>query len=326
MITGRNVTTPPTVHVICPIYNGRVFLPSFLDSLQAQTHAQWVLWVRDDGSSDDSGAIVRSYADRDGRIRVLDHDGERRGAAQAFRWLWDRIPGAADYVMFADQDDVWLPEKITRTLEAMRTAEAERDGAVLVHTDLVVVDAALREIAPSFWQFAGIDVHSTSLSRVVVRNMVTGNTAMINRALRECTGSISSDAVMHDWWVACVAAAFGRVVALPYASVLYRQHGANTIGVRRSAAHASWRELPAESLNAFARSAKVRADIAIAARQAMAFVSAYGAALPERDRIFLHEYARMPSQGFLRRKWDVVRMQLLPGNGLLRNVGLLLRA
>ena len=316
----------PTIHLLCPIYNGRSFLPAFLESLQAQTHTEWVLWVRDDCSSDDSGDIVREFSQRDSRICLLPSDGERRGAAHSFRWLWHRVPEEASYIMFADQDDVWLPEKISRTLASMESAERERDGPILVHTDLVVVDAELREIAPSFWRFAGIEVNSTSLSHVVVRNIVTGNTVMINRAMRERTGAISPDAAMHDWWVACVAAAFGRIVSLPYASALYRQHGANTIGARQSAANAPWHALPAESLGALARTGRVRDDIAIAARQAMALASVYGAELPKRDRIFLNEYARMPRHRFLRRKWDVLRMQLLPENGLLRNVGLLLRA
>jgi hypothetical protein len=161
---------------------------------------------------------------------------------------------------------------------------------------------------------------------VIVKNVVTGATAMLNRALRERVGTIPPAAAVHDWWVACVARAFGRIVALQTPTVLYRQHGANSIGARRPSSTLAWYEVPRETPGAFGRAAKVRAGIAAAAHQARAFLERYHDDLSAADRQFLASYARIPERGYLRRKIDIVRMQLLADNGFVQNVGILLRA
>ena len=324
---------PPTVHLICPVHNGARFLGEFLRSVAAQTHTDWRLWVLDDASRDDSAALVHAFAAADPRVVLLEPTAAPtagvptpRGAAAAFAWLWDALPPDADYVMFADQDDVWLPDKITLALAAMQAAEATRAGPVLVHTDAVVVDATLRQIAPSFWRYAQLTPKPAALQRFVVLNVVTGNTVLLNRALRDRVGRIPAAAAMHDWWVACVAAAFGRVVAVPTPSVWYRQHGANTIGARDAALPTTpWARLRLAA-RAITRTATVRTDIATAARQAEALLAHYGHALPLRDQRFLRAYGMLPSRGLLVRKWLLLRLHLRAERGLLRNLGLLLRA
>lgn len=335
MSEARTPTTPiqPAVHIICPVHNGARFLGEFLHSLAAQTHPHWQLLVLDDASRDDSAGVVRGYAAADARVVLLEPTPAPhaavpapRGAAAAFAWLWAQLPPNADYVMFADQDDVWLPGKIAQALEAMRAAEAERAGPVLVHTDAVVVDDALREIAPSFWHYAQLRPEPVTLRRLVVHNVVTGNTVLLNRALRERVGPIPAEAAMHDWWVACVAAAFGRIVALPTPSLWYRQHSANAIGARDAVLPASLPARAERAAVALARTSRVRTDIAAAARQAQALLARYGAELSDREGRFLRAYSLLPSHTLLERKWQLIRLHLLPERGLLRNLGLLLRA
>jgi hypothetical protein len=216
--------------------------------------------------------------------------------------------------------------KIAQALAPMQAAEATRVGPVLVHTDAVVVDATLRQIAPSFWRYAQLTPEPATLQRFVVLNVVTGNTVLLNRALRERIGRIPAAAAMHDWWVACVAVAFGRVVAVPTPSVWYRQHGANTIGARDAALPTTpWARLRL-AVRAITRTATVRIDIATAARQAEALLAHYGHALSLRDQRFLRAYGLLPSRGLLQRKWLLLRLHLRAERGLLRNLGLLLRA
>jgi hypothetical protein len=301
-------------------------LEDFVLSVQVQTHGDWHLWIRDDASSDASREIALALAARDARIQVLPTDGARIGAAASFGWLLDHLPADAEAIMFADQDDVWLPEKIEHTLVAMEVVERRRPGPVLIHTDLIVVDAVLREIDPSFWHYAMIDPEPVSLRRLIVQNVATGATVMVNRALRERAGRLPPDAAMHDWWFACVAAAFGRMLAMRPPTVLYRQHGANSIGARRPVDALAWRDVAGAVPHAFRRAPQVRAHIGAAARQARAFLDRYHDDLPETDRRFLAAYARIPERGFFRRKLDVFNLQLQPEHGLLRNAGILLRA
>jgi hypothetical protein len=117
----------------------------------------------------------------------------------------------------------------------MRKAEAEADPgtAVLVHTDLTVVDEQLGVIDESLWKYQGIQPELDSLERLLIQNCVTGCTAMINRSLREKADPIPPEAVMHDWWLTLVASCFGRIVCLPIPTLLYRQHGRNDTGAKR---------------------------------------------------------------------------------------------
>jgi hypothetical protein len=178
----------------------------------------------------------------------------------------------------------------------------------------------------SFWHFAHLNPEPTTLQRMTTQNVVTGATMMINAALRERVGAIPGDAAVHDWWIACVASAFGTIIAVVTPTMLYRQHDTNTIGARRSASTFGWRELAGGVHHAVLQASAVRAGIAMAARQAGAFAERYGASLPAGERDFLLAYARIPGEGFFRRKIGLLRLHLLTEKGFLRNVGVLLRA
>lgn len=323
-MSERRESSSP-IEIVAPLYNGARYLDEFLSSIRAQTHSHWRLWLRDDGSTDATPEIARRAAAADRRIVLLDGGGRRLGPAAAFDWLLARIPENAAYAMCADQDDVWLPGKITVTLDAMRAAERDGAGPVLVHTDLVVVDDRLRTIDASFWHYSGVDPEPTTLRRVVVQNVATGATVMMNRELRALAGSVPPNAVYHDWWYACVAAAFGRIIPLRTATVLYRQHDANVVGAPRGP-RPRWYRVPGLARDAFARSAHLRSEIARTSRQASALLERFGARLEERDRRFLRAYAALPDRSFFLRKVDVARLRLRPEQGFWRNLGVLLRA
>ncbi len=225
---------PPdaAVDILLATYNGARFLPELLASLAAQTHPGWRLVVRDDGSSDDTPRILADWAAaRPDRVVLLDAEGGNLGAMRSFA----RLLAASDApcFLFCDQDDVWLPEKISRLLAAMQEAEARLPAGtpILVHGDLRVVDGALAPIAPSYWTRQRFHPdRSAETGAILVQNCVTGCAMMGNAALRRAADPIPEIAPMHDWWCAVVAWRAGRIVAVPEALVLYRQHQANLLG------------------------------------------------------------------------------------------------
>ena len=310
--------------ILLACYNGARYLPQLLSSIEAQTHQSWTLWARDDGSFDDTARLLATAAGADSRVRLLHSGGQPLGATRAFGWLMDHVPGDPQYLMFADQDDVWLPMKIELTLAAMRAVERVERGPVLVHTDLVVVDEQLKPVHPSFWRYSGADPEPATLRRLIVQNVVTGASAMVNAALRSEVGTMPAGALHHDWWYACVAAARGRIVAVREPTILYRQHGANVVGAVRRMGH-GWQELPARVARAMRESTRLRATLALAASQASAFLEAHGSQLPQPDRDFLDAFSRIPQLGYLQRKMAIVRLRLRREDGLLRNLGVLLR-
>jgi glycosyltransferase involved in cell wall biosynthesis len=221
--------------ILLSSYNGASFIAEQIESIRRQTLESWHLLVRDDGSSDDTVGLVQSLAASDARIRLLRDDRGNLGPARSFGVLMEAaLSAGAEYVAFADQDDVWHADKLEHEVGALRRREAEVGAAVplLVHTDLTVVDEALRCIDRSFMAFQGLDQDGGApLPWLLAQNFVTGCTTVINRALLRAALPLQ-DIVMHDWWLALCAAALGEILYLPRATVLYRQHDRNAAGSR----------------------------------------------------------------------------------------------
>ena len=314
-----------TIDVICSVLNGERFLSEFLDSMQRQTHRDWRLWMRDDGSSDASVDIMRARATGDARVHLIHVGGPRLGIAGAYGWLLERVQRDARYVMTADADDIWLPNKMERTLETMRKAEASGsvETPILVHTDLIVVDEDLNVIHESFWTLTSYDPEPATLRRQIVRNLVAAPTLMLNAALCNVIGTTPAVARYQDYWFGLVAAALGRIVAVREATVLYRQHASNSVGAGDS--RMTLNRLPAIIANSLRNKAKFRDDLEHSAAQAQELLERYGDRLSSADRQLLGAFARMPRRSFLARKIDLVRYRVLPETSFLQAVGILLR-
>jgi hypothetical protein len=148
---------------------------------------------------------------------------------------------------------------------------------------------------------------------------------MLNAALRERIGETPVEARHHDWWYAIVAAAVGKIVALREPTVLYRQHGANDVGARRTG-RIPVTALPGAAMDALARRDEFRAWIARTAAQARVVLERFGDELTEQDRRFLRDFVAIPAKPALQRKLGLWRLDALPETGKLRRLGALLRA
>ncbi|MDX1490865.1 MAG: glycosyltransferase family 2 protein [Pseudohongiellaceae bacterium] len=230
------------IAILLPTYNGAQYLAQQLDSLLSQTYSNFIIVIRDDGSSDDTARIIERYArDNANKFHIVESDGDNLGAKSGFSLLIQYVLDnkrelglEQAYMMFCDQDDVWKQNKISESFECMRNQEDwHPDTPILVHTDLEVVDDKLQTIAPSFFSFQNLRPERNSLWRLLIVNTVTGCTGLINEALARKAVPIPNSAVMHDWWVALVAALFGRIVTVPQATLYYRQHGGNTVGANK---------------------------------------------------------------------------------------------
>lgn len=311
--------------ILLATFQGAAFLPAQLDSLFRQTCDDFRILARDDGSTDDSGAVLAAHAQaHPERLAVLPPDGQRLGAAGSFARLLGEARGP--YVMFCDQDDVWMPDKVEVTLAAMRDLERRRGASApcLVCTDLQVVDDRLRVVDPSFWHFQRIHPPRLDrLSRVLVQNFATGCTVMINRALAELALPVPAGAMMHDWWLALLATRFGRVRALPRATVLYRQHGRNDIGARR---WSFWAGVERFFLYRDRRRAAIaeqeRVYLALE-RQAAAFAERFGDRLSPDERAMLAAFGTLHARGFAGRRYLMLRHCFLQSDRWQALMGLL---
>ena len=301
-----------TVDVLLATYNGAKYLPDLLQSLEAQSQTGWRLLARDDLSTDATPTILEAFAARHGeQVRLLQDGRGRLGAAGNFSALME--VSDAPYFMFCDQDDVWLPDKIAALRQAMIEAEGRvgNDVPLLAHSDLTVVDEALRVMHPSFWHYSRLFDPSAPPrpTHVMLQNFVTGCAAIGNAALRRAALPIPPTARMHDWWVALVAALFGRIVEHAEATVLYRQHRGNEIGAK-----------PGRLFRIILHIIRTHGEMVREARlglehsqeQAAAFVEAYRDVVDPKLLPLLREFADLRSRSFWARKSFLFRHRLWP--------------
>jgi len=224
----------PRVAILLATYNGAPWLREQLDSLLCQTHGNWVLYWRDDGSDDGTITILREFGQRAGQGRCvqLEEPSGRLGATSSFLTLLRSVcdtMGARDVAAFADQDDIWLPQKLERGIAALDGASP--DEPVLYCARQILVDGALQRLGISnpLWRPAGFPAALT-------QNVATGCTVMLNRlGARLVAASHPSTGTLHDWWTyLLVTAAGGRLIQDDEAVVLYRQHAFNLVGAPAS--------------------------------------------------------------------------------------------
>ena len=167
-----------TVAICMATYNGEAYVSPQIDSILKQTYENWVLFIRDDQSTDGTQGILRQYAVQwPGKVILIEEASLDGGSAkQNFASILSWVKGNYDfsYFMFADQDDVWMNDKIEKTLQAMRKAETECQGPVLVHTDLTVVDRNLNVLGTSFFAYRALnpDITADSKQRDRLHNAV----------------------------------------------------------------------------------------------------------------------------------------------------------
>lgn len=234
---NKIINTQP-IAILMATYNGEEYLQEQLDSLYKQTCLQFTLYVHDDGSKDQTLAILKHSAECHENMVVLEYSGGN-GAKDNFLGMMQRVE--SQYYMFCDQDDVWLREKVeisTNTLKEVEKDFAEEgltEVPAMVFSDLKVVDSSLNEISSSFWKFAGIRPDCIrNFNELAAGFLTTGCTMMFNRAARDATLQHGAQAAsMHDAWVtACTMKHEGIVRAIAQPLVLYRQHDNNTFGAQ----------------------------------------------------------------------------------------------
>jgi glycosyltransferase involved in cell wall biosynthesis len=225
----------PAISICMATYNGEQFLRQQLDSIFAQSNQDWQLLIRDDGSDDNTVHIIEDYAGRlPGKIRLVTDNGNRLGASLNFGKLLEYAD--TEYIMFSDQDDVWLPNKIELTLNAMKAAEqVYPDKPILIHTDLKVIDSELNTIANSMWSYQKLFPEAgDDLSRIMAQNVVTGCTVMMNKKAKAVSIPVPDEAIMYDWWLALNVCRHGKIIYVSIPSILYRQHSRNRVGAQKA--------------------------------------------------------------------------------------------
>ena len=266
-------------------YNGKRYIQEQLDSILSQKEVVVSLLVRDDGSTDGTREILEEYRQAHKNIAVL--YGKNLGVIKSFFTLIEAADQTVPYTAFADQDDVWLPDKLSRAVSLLENGGGP-DIPLAYCSAIQPTDAQLRRFRPAI-RYPRV---RTAFGNALVENMCTGCTCVINSALREllCRAAAggeepqstaagnfppqirTQEIIMHDFWIYLLAGAFGRVIYDGEPHILYRQHGANTVGIA-----------PGILENYKRRARDFKRNRGKLKRQAEEFKRLYGEKLAERD-------------------------------------------
>lgn len=209
------------VAVVLSSYNGSKYLRQQIDSILSQKMPQGCsieLFIRDDGSSDQTPALLAEYRDRPDVHLWLE---QNIGVVESFLTLIGLVGDDYDYISLSDQDDVWHPDKISRALEKLH--DVSQDIPALYASEYIFCDEHLRRTGVSRLNKTGVD-----FSKMMFENVVSGNTVVINRRLADLVKRGGSDRVYcHDWWIALLAAATGVLIYDDYPCLDYRRTGSN---------------------------------------------------------------------------------------------------
>lgn len=216
------------IDILMPTYNGEKYLKEQLDSILNQTYKDIRVIISDDCSKDSTSQILKQYKEKDERVEVYLQE-KNLGVVKNIEFLLKKVENPL--YMLADQDDVWLPNKIEKSVEKLKEEKAD-----LVFGDLEVVNEKLETIYPSFGDFMllnrKIKKYINSYKLNYLYNCVTGCTVL---ARKETINKIIpfptySKYLIHDYWIGLVISLNGKIAYINEKYIKYRQHGDNQVG------------------------------------------------------------------------------------------------
>ncbi|HFI1127640.1 TPA: glycosyltransferase family 2 protein [Klebsiella variicola] len=221
------------IDVLLATYNGEKYIAEQIESIllnfQKVTEYDCRLLISDDGSTDDTIQIINNISKLDNRI-ILVNTTKKGGVKENFNGLINS--SSADYIFFCDQDDFWLPAKMRMFIDRFISIEKEYAGPILIHSDLCVTNGYLSPQSESMFKYQNINANP-SFNELIVSNSVTGCVMACNKTLLNIAReSTIIESIMHDWYLALIAKAFGRIDFIDSSLILYRQHGGNQVGAK----------------------------------------------------------------------------------------------
>jgi len=214
------------VDVILAAYNGESYIREQIESILNQSHSNLELIISLDPSKDRTEEIILDIIETDSRVKLYKN---KRGKGVINNFNNGLSLSKSDYIMFSDQDDYWLKNKVEEMLDLLMKHDVNKP--LLAFSDLEIVDAKLNKINSSFYELNSLDPHNNMDKRFLSwKSTCYGCTIIMNRKLFDIAGYVPSDVSMHDHWYAYNAARYGIIFYHPKATIKYRQHDNNLVG------------------------------------------------------------------------------------------------
>lgn len=221
-----------TLEVVMPVYNGAKYLEEQILSIYQQTLPPVRLLVKDDNSTDSSFELLcnlkKQYYGK--WLEIAPQSSENVGCIRNVACLLSL--SKAEYIALSDQDDIWYPEKLETLLKRMLELEAKSTPQlpILVHSELELIDHNMQFTGKVYTKNESINPYRQSLDDLLITNVVTGCSTLLNRALVTIALPFPEEALMHDWWLALIASRYGKIQFIEKPLLGYRQHSMNLLG------------------------------------------------------------------------------------------------
>ena len=220
----------PKIEILMATYNGETYIREQIDSIINQTYKNWVLLVRDDNSKDNTVSIIEEYEQKDSRIRLLRDKKGNLGFVRNFEELMAN--SLEDFIMFSDQDDYWIENRIEKYIEIITNLSSEdMKKPLLIHSNSFICD---KELNIKKEKFISNCAEDKEFDIVFFNYIVQGSTALINRKLVNLALPFSSKVTLHDRYLHLLAEFLGKRIFLNQSLMKYRQHDNNKIGASYS--------------------------------------------------------------------------------------------
>jgi glycosyltransferase involved in cell wall biosynthesis len=315
---GKRVLNFP-VDILLATYNGAAYLEEQLNSLLHQDYPHCRIIARDDGSTDDTPAILKKYAEQfPDKITLISDDRKNLGPTGNFNALM--MTSAAPFICFSDQDDWWMPVKVSDMLWMMiRGGGLNTDKPMMVFHDLMYCDEQLNIIHTSLNQKDHLNPRLISTNRLLMQNVPYGCAMMINRALLESATPIPQEALLHDHWLALCASLTGGIGYLEKSLVKHRVHDANASRAKSEHKQAAGKDLGSKITNR-----NFHQYLFKQAGQAAALLTHYGESLNAQQKEMLMDFVKLKSTSGLERKALILKHRFFK-NRLIHTLKLLVR-
>lgn len=216
------------IDILLPVYNGEKYIREQIDSLEGQTYKDFRIIIRNDGSIDNSASIIEEVASMYDNIWVITDNSGNIGLSKTLELLINYSDAA--YFMFCDQDDKWMPNKVSVSLRAMNEMEVEHPKApILVCTDSTCVDDNENIIASSFFESQKYEDVTDDTTKIAAMNVVQGNTCIMNSLCKQYILPFPKH-VLYDHWCGIIISHYGFIKYLHQPTLWYRQHQGNVLG------------------------------------------------------------------------------------------------
>lgn len=308
------------IDILLATYNGEKYLNEQLESIFAQDFQDFRIVIRDDGSTDHTLDILSKWKGLyPQKIEIIRDDLKNLGPTLNFNQLLQYAQ--APYICFSDQDDKWLPEKLSKQLEFIQSIEAEHtDKGVMVFCDLIICDENLEIISTSLIEKDRLDVKAITTNRLLMQNVPYGCATMINLQLLKQITPIDPRALLHDHWMAIISSLIGVIKFHDEALIYHRIHTSNA-----SRAESEHKKQASQDLSKKINNQNFHNYLYKQVAQAQAILEHLEPQLTSKQIQMLKDFIQLKNQSGWSRKWNIVKNRFFK-NTLFHTLKLIIRA